>query len=257
MTSRLREALEERLGKAPDGGRRQVVVHEVVGSTSSDLIQRTRDGAPVGTVVAAERQTAGRGRLGRLWVSSEIGDLAMSVSVAPGRMDGVPLIALAAGTAACDAIRAVGLPDAVLKWPNDILLSGRKLGGILCEAARLSPRAIVVVGLGVNMARRDFGETLQGKATSLEEWGGSPQRREDIAVLFVENLEGWVSRLADGCRSELVDAWRKRAEPFGRLVQVDDLVGRTVGLDSAGRLEIRKKDGQIEKISGGIVETVE
>lgn len=257
MTSRLREALEERLGRAPGGGRRRVVVHEFVDSTSSDLIQRTRDGAPVGTVVAAERQTAGRGRVGRRWVSSEIGDLAVSVSVAPNRMDEVPLVALAAGVSACDAIRAVGLPDAVLKWPNDVLFTGRKLGGILCEAASLSPRAIVVVGLGVNMAHRDFGEALRDKATSLEECGASPKRREDIAAHFVENLEAWVSRLADAGRGELVDAWRERAEPFGRLVQVGDLVGRTVGLDRDGRLEIRKKDGQIEKISGGIVETVE
>ncbi len=256
MTSRVREALERRLEKAPGDGRRQIVVHEVVGSTSSDLLARTRAGAPVGTVVAAERQTAGRGRVGRSWVSAQAGDLALSVSVGVSSADKVPLISLAAGVAACDAVRAAGLARAVLKWPNDILFSGLKLGGILCEAAQLAPRAIVVVGLGVNVGPRVFDEDLRGKATSLSQCGVTQARSEDLAVGFVENLELWIAKLDRRGPCDFVEAWQARAEPFGRLVRVGDVVGHTVGLDDGGRLKIQKKDGRIEQVAGGVVESV-
>ncbi|MBV9094187.1 MAG: biotin--[acetyl-CoA-carboxylase] ligase, partial [Streptosporangiaceae bacterium] len=134
----------------PGGLWRAVEVTAVTGSTSADLLARAAAGAPEGVVRAAEQQTAGRGRRGRAWVSPPGTGLTFSVllrpaDVPPARRGWLPLLA---GVAVAEAVRTVTAVDARLKWPNDLLQSGSKLGGILCEAAGDA----VVIGIGINVS---------------------------------------------------------------------------------------------------------
>ncbi len=134
----------------PGGLWRAVEVTAATGSTNADLLDRAAAGAPEGVVLAAEEQRAGRGRLGRVWVSPPRAALTFSLlvrphAIAPARRGWLPLLA---GVAVAAAVRAVAGVDARLKWPNDVLAGPAKLGGILAEAAGDA----VVVGIGLNVS---------------------------------------------------------------------------------------------------------
>src|SRR5579863_386241 len=134
----------------PGGLWREITVTGVTGSTNADLLARTADGAPEGTVLAAEEQRSGRGRMGRAWVSPPRAALTFSVllrpdAVPPARLGWLPLLT---GVAVTSAVRAVTAVDAQLKWPNDVLVRDAKLAGILAEASG----GAVVVGIGLNVS---------------------------------------------------------------------------------------------------------
>jgi BirA family biotin operon repressor/biotin-[acetyl-CoA-carboxylase] ligase len=257
-----RQLLIEALARHGDRTPRQIVVHEEIGSTSTDLAERLEQGAPIGTVVVAERQHAGRGRRGRSWHSPRTGSLYLSVAVgAPGGVDELlTMIPLAAGVAAVDALGDAGEPsgDLRLKWPNDLLLDGRKLAGILCEVPDPRRRPLVaVVGIGLNLGRTEFPAELEGAAVSLAEGRGAGAEREPLAAAWLAALDRWAEQIGSSGPAAIVAAWRERAEPFGRRVRVGELVGTTVDLNDHGHLIIQQDDGSRVEVSGGIVEPAE
>ena len=235
-----------------------VVVHRTVDSTSSDLKRRLENGAPIGTLVLAKRQTSGRGRSGRVWFSKTLQNLYFSISLSVrGELETiVPLVPLAAGVAAVHAIRKQG-GEPCLKWPNDLLLNGRKAAGILCEmVAGREDRAALIVGVGMNLGAQSFPDELEGIATSIPEDESRPMDRTALVADFVVNLRRWVARVTSGRVADLVACWCEKAEPFGRRVRVGDLEGVTEGLNSDGRLIVRKDDGEKVCVVGGIVESL-
>jgi BirA family biotin operon repressor/biotin-[acetyl-CoA-carboxylase] ligase len=177
-------------------------------------------------------------------------------------LDGSPnkslrYVPLAAGIAAVDTVREAGVPRAELKWPNDILAGGRKLGGILCEVPDMSRRPIhVVVGLGLNTGPAEFPEELEQTAASFANFSDIEPNLEITAASWVARFEKQMVRLNDGDLKEIIAAWRRRAEPFGRRVRTDNITGTTVDLDGEGQLLIRLDNGDIKAISGGIVEGI-
>jgi BirA family biotin operon repressor/biotin-[acetyl-CoA-carboxylase] ligase len=236
---------------------RDVAVHAEIDSTSDELKRRLAAGTAVpGSLVVAAAQTRGRGRQGRSWFSPGDGHLyaSLAVTVEGGPADRVPFVPLAAGVAAVDALAEGGSAGILLKWPNDLMRDGRKVGGILCEAfARRDTSAIVVVGLGVNTGRSRFDGDLAGTAGCLGADSGGP-RPELVAGTWVSAIEGWVVRLSSGDRASLIAAWTARAEPFGRRVRAGGVEGTTAGLDAKGRLLVRTDAGDTAAIPGGIVE---
>jgi BirA family biotin operon repressor/biotin-[acetyl-CoA-carboxylase] ligase len=169
---------------------RDVAVRAETGSTNSDLLAAARDGAPEGTVLAAEVQTAGRGRLDRRWTCPPRAALSFSVLLRP---DGVPAVArgwipLLAGVAVAAGLRAQAGLDASLKWPNDVLVGGAKIAGILAEQAGDA----IVLGIGINVTtRRD--ELPVPHATSVVLAGAAPDR-EQLLVAVLGELETWYRR---------------------------------------------------------------
>jgi BirA family biotin operon repressor/biotin-[acetyl-CoA-carboxylase] ligase len=163
------------------------------GSTNEDLLAAARRGAPEGTVLAAEAQNAGRGRLGRTWVSVPGAALTFSVllrpaAVAPASRGWVPLLA---GVAVASALRTVAGVDAQLKWPNDVVVNGAKLAGILAEQTGDA----IVVGAGINVcAGQD--ELPSASATSLALLGASGASREELLAGLLSELERWYLRWA-------------------------------------------------------------
>jgi BirA family transcriptional regulator, biotin operon repressor / biotin---[acetyl-CoA-carboxylase] ligase len=259
----------------PGGLWRDITVLESTGSTNADLVARVAAGAPEGTVLAAEEQRQGRGRMGRRWVSPPRAALMVSVllrpasvppagvlpaSVPPARRGWLPLLA---GVAAATAVRRVAGVPAVLKWPNDLLVGERKLAGILAEQ---SGDAIVVgIGLNVSTTRDEFRDTGPGAlpATSLLLEGATSLDRTALLTGLLGQLDHWYGAWrgtvppGDPEHSGLRQAYLDLSVTIGRDVRVERpagnvTAGRATGLDPDGRLIVAGPDGD-EAVSAGDV----
>lgn len=158
-----------------------------IDSTNERALAWARAGAPHGALVTADAQTAGRGRLGRRWASESHEDLYVSMVLRPGPGRAIGALGLAVGVGLREGL-ARWLPQAQLKWPNDVLVGGRKLAGILCEARWVGPNPEVVAGFGVNVGRQFFKEEeLAARATSLHQELGAaaPDRGEVLGRVLV------------------------------------------------------------------------
>jgi BirA family biotin operon repressor/biotin-[acetyl-CoA-carboxylase] ligase len=247
--SRLRHALV-------DGGawRRVDVVARTV-STNADVAAAVRAGAPEGLVVLAEEQTAGRGRMDRRWEAPARSSLLVSVLLRPTPPPAVwTLLPFVAGVAVAEALRGVCAVDAWLKWPNDLVVADRKLGGILVE--RVDDAA--VVGIGVNVTLRQP-ELPVPQATSVALLGGVADRE----LLARETLRALARRYAtwsgaDGAPSAILPVYREICATIGRTVTVQlpgggRVDGRVTGVDDSGRLLVDADDGIAHALSAGDV----
>ena len=252
---------------------RTLIARATVESTNDVAWEALAAGAPEGTAVVADAQTRGRGRAGRSWHLAEGKGLALSAILGlgcelpdgdgreSGRATGV--LPLAAGLALARGLERLGV-HAELKWPNDLLLSGRKLSGILCEARRAAeaggPAAdSVVIGAGVNVAeaRSDFPPEIRDASTSLA-LEGFALDRERVAAEFLNALEPLWETLEDGGREPVIEAWRRRAEFWGRPVTVRTpagvLSGTARGLEPDGALVLALEVGREIAVHAGDVE---
>jgi BirA family biotin operon repressor/biotin-[acetyl-CoA-carboxylase] ligase len=231
--------------------------HESLGSTNDALKERARDGAPQWTVVSADHQTAGRGRGSHAWHSPR-GNVFLSVLLRPDP-DVVPtLLPLAVGLAVADAVGEMGV-NCALKWPNDVLAGGRKIGGVLCEAqSGATPLAFVVAGVGVNLELDPAAlpGTLGAEVTSVRALTGRAPAPEDAAAAVLARLAVWYDALHRG--EEVPNAWRARAaawwgRPIVARAGADELRGIARGLDPDGALVIELADGRRERLLSGEV----
>jgi len=217
---------------------------------------------PEGAVVLAEEQTAGRGRAGRSWHSERGAGLYVTLLLRP-KLSPVqaPLLTMLAGLSAHTAVLAQTGLSAELKWPNDLLLNGKKLGGILTEMYA-EPNAVrfVIVGIGINVSQEKFPGELAETATSLRKETGRSHSRLEVLVKLLSQFETDYNRfLREGAayvvqRFELVSGFTN-----GKRIKVDTgretFVGTTDGLSSEGLLIVRKEDGgTVTVISGDVVE---
>lgn len=214
---------------------------DTTGSTNADLVAQARSGAPSGTVLVAAHQSGGRGRLDRTWTAPPGTSLAISALLRPPEQ--VPVmrwlwLPLLAGLAVVDAVGVATGASAELKWPNDVLIDGRKLCGILSERIVDAQQGdAAVIGMGINTRLR--GDQLPvPTATSLALAGVEVDERE-LVVAVLAALAHWYRRWLD--EEDFADAMTERCSTIGRLVRVELGAGRTavgtaVGIDSDGRL---------------------
>ena len=245
----------------PGGLWRALDVTPSTGSTNADLLARARDGAPEGEVLAAEEQTAGRGRMGRSWQSPPRAALTFSMllrpaPVPPARRGWLPLLA---GTAVAGAVRTVAAVDARLKWPNDVLAGEAKLGGILAEA--VGDAVIVGVGLNVSAVPPRLPEQAL-PATSLRALGTASLAREpllaEILAEFGRWYLAWREAGGDPDRCGLRAGYTRLSATIGRRVRVEMpggqlLSGLAVGVDEDGRLLVRAESGEELPVAAGDV----
>ena len=271
---------------------REVRVVEETGSTNADLLAKARSGADEGLVLVAEAQTSGRGRMGRRWISPPRRALTFSVLLRPtvpaGLLGWAPLLA---GVAVASALQRTAGVDARLKWPNDVLVDGAKIAGILAERWGNA----VVIGTGINVLQRR-GELPVPTATSLlvaqgagvaaaqaagagpaaaraaEVRGAGPAQRptagtdmrERLLAAVLDELARWYRAWldqpqpgdADGCG--LRGEYLRRSGTVGTVVTVmlpggQNLTGTAAGIDAAGRLEIRTPSGLVQVSAGDVV----
>mgnify|MGYP001766901813 CR=1 FL=1 len=212
------------------------------------------DKAPDGAVVVAESQTSGRGRLGRAWASPKYKGLYFSIIVRPDTaVSEVASITLMAAVSVCEAVlRSCGC-DARIKWPNDILLEQKKLGGILTEMnAGLGRVNYVVIGIGINVN----GAPIEG-GISLERHTGSVVNRGGLLREILRQFERYYNKFRKNELGYILDAWRQFSVTLGRRVRIDMHTGRLDGIaldiDTDGGLLVRRDSGIIEKVLAGDV----
>jgi BirA family biotin operon repressor/biotin-[acetyl-CoA-carboxylase] ligase len=227
-------------------------------STNDEAAAWARAGAPAGAVVTAETQTRGRGRLGRVWHSPPGASLYFSTVLRPALapMKVVPLT-LAAGVALAETVARFEVTPS-LKWPNDLLLDGKKAAGILTESAVQGGRLEhVVVGIGVNLNVEEFPPALHGIATSLHRARGRAVDRGELAAVLCERLEVWHDRFVAGGCADVVAAWKSFARFFGRRVEVlhgnERVAGVADDLDEDGALRLRTERGILRVMAGEVV----
>jgi BirA family biotin operon repressor/biotin-[acetyl-CoA-carboxylase] ligase len=230
-----------------------------IGSTNDEAAAWARAGAPSGAVVVADAQTRGRGRLGRHWHSPPGESLYLSVVLRPPLPPHrVPPLTLATGVAVAEALAALDLVPQ-LKWPNDVLLDGKKVAGILTEmSADLDRVHHVVVGIGVNLNAAAFPDELAAIATSVALARGAPVARADFAAALCARLEHWFNQFVSDGAAAVVAAWKQYARFFGRHVRItagrDRLDGVAEDLDDDGALRLRLADGRVTRVIAGEVE---
>lgn len=256
---------------------REVLYLEETESTNTVAKTLAGEGAVEGTVVVAGRQTAGRGRLGRTWESPVGTGLYMTVilrpSVAP---EEVQFITLAASVAVVAAIRNTTGLEAGIKWPNDIVLGGKKVCGILTEMNSEMERVnFLVLGMGINVSQRpeDFPEELRDKATSLDSYargmadsGSSghesgpvpgPVSRLALARAVLAELDRVYAMVLGGRRAEIIKEWKSHSQTLGREVRViykeRELTGKAEDITEEGRLVLQDSDGVRREILSGEV----
>lgn len=236
---------------------------ESVDSTNTLAHQLGREGTPDGTVVIAETQVKGRGRLGRTWVSPAYRNLSLSVVLRPGiSTTEAPRIALMAGLAVAETVREWG-PRALIKWPNDVLIDGRKVAGILTEMESGDGSVrFVVVGIGVNLNSDsgDFPPELRDQAVGLCGPVGAPIDRTAFATRLLARLEERYEMLLRDGFAAIRPLWEGLSCLTGRHVRIDGggerYEGVVTGLGTDGTLRLRGAAGEETHVLAGDVTVV-
>lgn len=229
-----------------------------LGSTNDRALAWARAGAPHGALVTADTQTAGRGRLGRPWSSETPGDLYISMILRPGPTASIGALGLAVGVGLREGL-ARWLPGAQLKWPNDVLASGRKLAGILCEARWVGSSPEIIAGLGINIAR-EFSPTaleaaakenpLSTTATSLRrELGPAAPHRSEVLPQILKSIESALDAFFRAGFSAIRGRYEPHCALRDRIILIDTpgssqkTQARALGLDSDGALLVELEPG--------------
>jgi len=228
------------------------------GSTNDDAFKLAHRGAPHGTVVVAEEQTAGRGRFGRQWISEKsVGIYSSTLLRPPLSPAAAPILTLAAGVAVCRALRSVtGLsPD--IRWPNDVLLNGKKVSGILTEMqAELDRMHAVVLGIGINVNQREMPPEIRAIATSLRIETGVVHSRPQVLVAMLKELESAYKMLLAEGNAAVVRAFTAASSyARGKKIRVvsntEEYQATTAGVEASGALRVAREDGREELLVAG------
>ena len=240
---------------------RDIRVFQETASTNDIVEKLARDGVKEGVVVFAESQRRGRGRLGRKWISPARKGLWFSVLLRPDlRPQSATQLTVAAATALFRAIRDITGLTPEIKWPNDILIKGRKIAGVLTElSAELDQVNHLILGIGVdvNQTATDFPSELRKTATSLKIEAGRPIHRADLAAAILRELDRDYARIVSQDFAKVADEWQHQCTTIGQRVAIhigDRVIqGHAESLDDDGALLVRTQHGRLERVIGGDV----
>jgi BirA family biotin operon repressor/biotin-[acetyl-CoA-carboxylase] ligase len=230
-------------------------------STNTLAMEMAAKGCPEGTVVIADSQTGGKGRLGRTWISPAGVNLYLSIVVRPGIQprDATGLTLLSAVACASAIRQSCSIPVSI-KWPNDLLVGSRKLGGILTEIRADMDRishAVIGIGINVNLPEQDMPEDIRKIATSVLIESGKTSSRTGLAAALLKEFDSWYMLLLNGGKREIAERWIGLSSTIGRHVRValGDRIfeGIAEGIDEEGLLIVRMADGSSRKFSAGDV----
>ncbi len=237
-----------------------MIVLDTVASTNDYAKGLSNEDGPHGTVVIAEEQTAGRGRFGRRWQSSASMNLLFSVLLRPESIhaERIPLVPFAAALAVADAIETVTACDVECKWPNDLLISKKKVAGMLLESS-MKGSAIekLVLGIGVNVNQTVFSADIFPSPTSLLIETGSVIDRSFLLQRVLEALEIRYMQLMSASPASVLSLWKSRTTMFGTTVTVRQLDGVLSGsaedIAEDGALLLRTDNGVLHAVRAGDV----
>jgi BirA family transcriptional regulator, biotin operon repressor / biotin---[acetyl-CoA-carboxylase] ligase len=238
----------------------RVVRLERVDSTQASAFALAAAGAEDRTVVVADYQAAGRGRRGRTWEAAAGQSLLSTIVVRP-RLAPVqwPAYSLATAVAVAEALARTAALAARLKWPNDLLIGGRKIAGILLESRSVgdTATAVIAIGVGVNLAQRAFPAGLAARATSVAIEAGRVVERDALLSALLDSFDAWRARLEDEGMAPVRARWLALAETIGRRVSIDGVTGVAVDLDMDGALVLEGGGRRHRVVAGEVVEETE
>ncbi len=241
---------------------KEIFLFSVVVSTNTVAMEMASGGAPEGAVVIAETQTGGKGRLGRKWISPK-GNLYLSVILRPDvAMHKAPLITLMGAVAVAATIRTLCGLEAGIKWPNDVLLSGKKVCGLLSEMSAEQDRIrhlVLGIGIDVNMELRTLPADVKAVSTTLASEMGKEMDRTLLLRHLLGELDRWYKVLLEN-EQDILHEWTSLNTTVGNRVRLSGagtvLEGLAQGIDNDGRLVIRQDDGTVKTVAAGDVTIV-
>ncbi len=250
--ARFRAASRER---KPELGR-PLMYQPVTGSTNDDALLAARSGAPHGSVFLADEQRAGRGRRGHTWLAAPGESLLFSVLLRPKlELGQVSALALALGLALRDAVLPLINSAPEIKWPNDLLVNGKKLAGVLVESQLQGDQLqAVVVGVGLNVATSEFPEEIAATATSLALLGAARLEREALLFELLDAIAARVNAYQTAGISGILAELNAADALRGKRVRVEGATGVGRGLDDQGRLLIEDEQQKVHAVLSGTVE---
>lgn len=223
---------------------------DAVDSTQRYAAELVDAGTADGTAVVAETQTKGRGRRGRVWKdapgTSVLVSVVLRTTLPPARL---PTLSIAAGVAVAETLRNVTELDARLKWPNDVLVRGRKIAGVLLERHGDA----VILGIGINVTRDAVPPELATLATSIEGENVSADR-EALLTALLTVIAVWRSRLEREGFEPIQARWMTLAGMLGRPIAVDGVAGTALGIDGDGALLVQTESGSTRVLAGDVVQ---
>lgn len=235
----------------------RIFVFPSTDSTNRVALDMGRKGAPHGQAILAEAQTSGRGRLGRAWTSPAGKGIYLSVILRPNLdLSQVSKLTLAAAVAAAETLESAKIKNVQIKWPNDLLIKGRKVCGILTEMVAEADRVeCVVLGIGINV--NTAASDLPSHATSLKLEAGKDLDRNALTAALLNNLETRLAQVEGLAWEKTRAAWNRRSAVKGKQVKVTTLnqavVGTAQGIDPSGALLVKTREGVKKVYSGDVL----
>ncbi len=234
---------------------------ESIDSTNTRARDLASQGAPMGTLVIARKQTAGRGRLGRAWESPLDTGIYMSLILRSGDVPAhaIPLLTIAAGVAIAEAVEQSTGVKIGLKWVNDLICDGCKVGGILAEASGgRSPYVVLGMGINVKLEIDTLPEELKGKVTSLHLHSARLPDPNTIVVAICSQLEALWNDLEAGLAPVVLERWKNRSVTIGErvraLVAEKTIEGKAIDVTESGALKLELDDATIVELSAGEIQ---
>jgi BirA family biotin operon repressor/biotin-[acetyl-CoA-carboxylase] ligase len=238
---------------------KKVICYESVDSTNEFALALSQKSPESRTVIIADTQAKGRGRLGRVWVSPPGRNIYMSAVLVPEiEPRDATFLTVAAALACASALRNKTDLIANIKWPNDLMARGKKIGGILTELRSGYEKinfAVVGIGINVNSGDEDFPKELGNVATSVKEETGEYYSRSGIISEVLNELEQWYEKLMNEGKFPLLEEWRKLSSTIGGRVKIalstEVLSGLAEDIDEEGMLVLKLASGERRRISAG------
>ncbi|MCX7913480.1 MAG: biotin--[acetyl-CoA-carboxylase] ligase [Thermodesulfovibrionales bacterium] len=253
------ETIRTALKREPLKIGKELIFYDTVSSTNIVAGEFAARGYGEGIVVIADEQTAGKGRLGRKWISPKGKNLYLSSILTPPILPkDTPILTLLAGVACCTVLKEyLGLP-ATIKWPNDLLLEDKKVGGILSEIKADIDRviyAIVGIGININSDVEDFPEELREVATSIKIHTKKEFSRTEVVILLLKELQKWYDILLTKGKEEILSKWQRLSSTIGKKVKAqvwnNVFIGVAESIDDDGFLILRLNDNSSIRINAG------
>ncbi len=242
---------------APD----KIYFFENLASTNATAVELAHAGCPDGTIIIADAQSAGRGRMARTWSSPPRVNIYMSIVLRPTfELRDAAILTLLAGVACARALRICSECEVSLKWPNDLLIGTRKIGGILTELRADPDRiqfAVIGIGINVNYYRSSMPDEIAEIATSVAHEAGKRVSRSAVLACLIREMDAWLNILAADGKRPILDAWLALSSTIGKTVTIatarESLRGRAEALDDDGFLMVRLENGVLQRVHAGDV----
>jgi BirA family biotin operon repressor/biotin-[acetyl-CoA-carboxylase] ligase len=234
---------------------------DTIESTNTEALNQAKQGAEEGLCIVAGEQTAGRGRHGRIWVSSKNAGLYFSIVLRPKiEIKFLPLLTLMSAVVVSEVLQELFELQPDIKWANDVHINGRKICGILAEMAETKKGLAVVVGIGINLTSANFPPELKEIATSIETETGKKTDAQDILENLTKQFATFYRIFSGVSGAEKIrEEWAKRSSYFfGKSVRVqvgnETIFGKTCGIEENGALRVKTDGGEIKVVQAGDVE---